>query len=303
MKVIIFEGKKYHCLSCDVEPWSEPIIVSCVPGLQVCFPHINFTPCRWYFKCQEGVIAAIPLGYFDIIKPDAVPVEIRGKPNWPWPKKRRIADKEKYISKGDATGERFAFHPVKDKNGKSIKVEAVSEDEYSNVFDAVVRNLTAKLRENVIVRVDQEAPDLSDDGKSLMMALPIEIPEAEIHNLIEQMKFEAIYDNGNKDYFISVVVFEPTREEAKRLERDDVQTNREYPTASATNSKPLKARGRPPATPEEKKRDASITKRWRESGERKVSDFARREGLRPKEVHRAINSHAHRESRRKLIVK
>jgi len=68
------------------------------------------------------------------------------------------------------------------------------------------------------------------------------------------------------------------------------------------NSKPPKAKGRPPATKEQRANDERLVAKWHASGERLISVFAEKEGIDQNELRRAINSDAHRKAR-KVVVK
>jgi len=178
--VILYDGREYHCVAPDFEPWSHPEVGLRMSWLQARLPNLNFTPCRWRFICQEGVIAAVPIGYFEMRKPDEIPVEIRKKTKW-HQKTRPPTEKERDFYR--------MMHPSKP--GKAILpegVERVIEDEHKAVFNY----LAAKL------------PNESADV---------------IHGIMDLMAYEAIYKNGNRDYFVRVEMCAATIAETALLQR------------------------------------------------------------------------------------
>jgi len=178
--VILYDGREYHCVVPDSEPWSHPEVGLRMSWLQARLPNLNFTPCRWRFICQEGVIAAVPIGYFEMRKPDEIPVEIRKKTEW-HQKTRPPTEKERDFYR--------MIHPSKPGKVMLPKgVERVIEDEYKAVFNY----LAAKL------------PNESADV---------------IHGIMDLMAYEAIYKNGNRDYFVRVEVCAATIAETALLHR------------------------------------------------------------------------------------
>ena len=81
-KVIRFNGRDLHCVGMWPQPWREPELNGGAAWIQNRHPEINFTPVRWRFVCLEGVIAVVPIGFFDDRGPDHIPVEIRAKTGW-----------------------------------------------------------------------------------------------------------------------------------------------------------------------------------------------------------------------------
>lgn len=81
-KVIRFNGRYFHCVGMWSEPWRELEIRGEVAWILNRHPEINFTPVRWRYVCPEGVIVAIPIGFFDGRGPERIPAQIREKTSW-----------------------------------------------------------------------------------------------------------------------------------------------------------------------------------------------------------------------------
>lgn len=177
-KVIRFDGREYHCAAIDSEPWNHPEVELRLSWLQARLPNLNFTPCRWRFVCHEAVIAAVPVGYFHMRKPDAIPVEIRRKTEW-LQQTRQMSEKD-----------RAFYRMVRPSKPEEVMppqgTERVIEDEYKAVFNY----LAAKL------------PDVSADL---------------LHAIMKLMEYEAVYENGNRDYFVRVEPCEATIAETALL--------------------------------------------------------------------------------------
>lgn len=200
-KVIRFEGQDYHCVSIDSEPWCRPELALRMPHLQHQLSSFNFTPCRWRFICKEGVIAAVPLGYRSVCNPDAIPVEFRKKTKWD-KTKRPLTEKERAsVIEWCKTHKWLESHPLSKeeqtmlrmvrplKPEETIPPEGIYESIHSEYF-AVFEYLAA--------------------------AYP-NIPGDCFHEIMDVIKYECIYDNGNRDYFVRVQLCEATIAETALL--------------------------------------------------------------------------------------
>lgn len=175
-KTILFDGREYHCVDIHSEPWTHPEIGLRSPSLHARLPSLKFTPVRWRFVCREGVLVAVPLGFFDARQPERIPVEIRRRSNW------------------------------------DLESRPVSEDD-RNYFLKLGVGMPPKDAKQII------RSEHLDVLNYLVLKLP-GVDLALLEEIMEQMHFTALYDNGGRDYFVSVEVCEPTREEVSLIRRE-----------------------------------------------------------------------------------
>jgi len=195
-KIILFEGQKYHCVAIDSEPWNHPEVGLRVPELQAKLPNLNFTPCRWRFICTEGVIAAVPVGYFDMRKPDAIPVEIRLK-----------------------TEGQLQTCPLTEEERKIYRMMRPSESEEVMPPERIIGYEYRAVFDYLAARLPNESENL-------------------LHEIMMLMKYEAIYDNGNRDYFIRVELCKVTLSETASLLRMEQARLQPAPEKTIRNGVP-----------------------------------------------------------------
>lgn len=78
--ILRYDNRQYRVVGASTEPWSRPEVGANAVGIQARYPRVCFTPLRWRFLCQEGVVlAVVPLGKCRAESLPEVPVEIRAK--------------------------------------------------------------------------------------------------------------------------------------------------------------------------------------------------------------------------------
>jgi len=230
MKTIRFNGRDWSCIGMKPpEPWREPEIPGAAAWLQFRHSGLNFTPVRWRFICTEGIIAAVPLGYFDERAPERIPVEIRDKTEWrePW------LD----VQPGEAEREVIEIPPPgedisKWEMGRQLELpkEVLNK---TNLSRLVARKRPLMTRREFVARIKSAnlPPAMKIESEYLETYARINrrcpaLAEDEIEALMNLIHFEAIYE-GDKpaEHFIRVDVLEPLADEAAMIREYNQRTS------------------------------------------------------------------------------